>query len=358
MKVWIDFSNSPHPLLFEPIVDSLERHGHSVMITARDNAQTVDLARERYAQVEVVGSRSPGRVGRKGFAMVARVRALREWAAVERPDVAVSHNSYAQIVAARSRGLPVVTAMDYEHQPANHLAFRLAHRVLLPDVFPKSAARKQGASEAKVIEYPGFKEEVYVANFEPDPEIFDSLGITDSKKKVMVVMRAPPTGALYHRFDNSLFHDVLYALGMREDVWCIVLCRHAEQRQRILEYGLRRVIIPEEVVDGRSLLYFSDQVIGAGGTMTREAAILGIPTVTVYQGRRSAIERELETMGLLRELASPADLGQLSKANTRRPLDEIRARGRNLASMFVDAVVEAAGRSPRVASGNGERAVP
>jgi predicted glycosyltransferase len=358
MKVWIDFSNSPHPLLFEPIVDILERHGHSVMITARDNAQTVELARQRYPRVEVVGRRSPSHVGQKGFAIVARVRELREWAAVERPDVAVSHNSYAQIVAARSRGVPVVTAMDYEHQPANHLAFRLASRVLLPDAFPMSAARKQGASEGKVIQYRGFKEDVYVANFEPDPTIFDSVGIRDSKEKVIVVMRAPPTGALYHRSDNNLFHDVLCDLGTREDVWCIVLCRQAEQRQRIREYGLRRVIIPEEAIDGRSLLYFSDQVIGAGGTMTREAAILGTPTVTIYKGRRSAIEQRLETMGLLRELASPADLGQLSKTKTRRPLDEIRARGRNLASMFVDVVVEAAGGSPRVASADGERAVP
>ena len=42
----------------------------------------------------------------------------------------MSHNSYAHIVAARSLGIRAVTAMDFEHQPANHVGFRLAE--LLP----------------------------------------------------------------------------------------------------------------------------------------------------------------------------------------------------------------------------------
>ena len=44
MKVWIDLSNSPHALLFAPISRRLEAAGHEVRVTARDNAQTVELA--------------------------------------------------------------------------------------------------------------------------------------------------------------------------------------------------------------------------------------------------------------------------------------------------------------------------
>jgi uncharacterized protein len=47
MRVWIDLSNSPHPLLFAPIERRLTEHGHEVLLTARDHAQTVPLARER-----------------------------------------------------------------------------------------------------------------------------------------------------------------------------------------------------------------------------------------------------------------------------------------------------------------------
>ena len=59
MKIWIDFSNSPHPLLFAPVARRLEAEGHEVLVTARDNAQTIELARERWPAVEVIGGPSP-----------------------------------------------------------------------------------------------------------------------------------------------------------------------------------------------------------------------------------------------------------------------------------------------------------
>ncbi|MFH4347442.1 hypothetical protein WAJ13_23590, partial [Acinetobacter baumannii] len=79
---------------------------------------------------------------------------------------AVGHNSYAQIVAARALGIRCATMMDYEHQPANHLAFRLAHRVIVPAAFPCAALRRCGASPEKVRHYCGIKEDVYLADWE------------------------------------------------------------------------------------------------------------------------------------------------------------------------------------------------
>ena len=86
MKVWIDLSNSPHPLLFAPIVERLESLGHSVRITARDNAQTVELARQRWDDVEVIGGPSLGGPGREGGRDRSdRIRRLAAWARAERP---------------------------------------------------------------------------------------------------------------------------------------------------------------------------------------------------------------------------------------------------------------------------------
>ena len=158
MKVWIDLSNSPHPLLFAPIVGRLESLGHAVRITARDNAQTVELARQRWDDVHVIGGPSMGGRAAKARGMLDRIRELRGWACRERPDVALSHNSYAQIVAASTLGIHTVTAMDYEHQPANHLAFRLAHTVLLPEALSHPSVRRQGATPRKLRFYPGLKE--------------------------------------------------------------------------------------------------------------------------------------------------------------------------------------------------------
>src|SRR4051812_34584289 len=131
MKVWIDLSNSPAALLFAPIVRRLEALGHSVVFTARDNAETCELARERWGDaVTKVGEASPPGRSAKVSSTLLRIRDLARWAKAERPDVALSHNSYAQIMAARARRIPSVTAMDYEHQPANHIGFRAAGTVL------------------------------------------------------------------------------------------------------------------------------------------------------------------------------------------------------------------------------------
>jgi uncharacterized protein len=160
MKIWIDLSNSPHPLLFAPVARRLQTEGHKVLVTARDNAQTIELARERWPAVEVIGGASPRRRSSKVAAIGRRMADLRWWAGRVRPDVALSHNSYAQIVASRSLRIPAVTAMDFEHQPANHVAFRLATTVLVPEVLPLDVIRRQGAVTAKVVRYPGLKEEL------------------------------------------------------------------------------------------------------------------------------------------------------------------------------------------------------
>ena len=51
-------------------------------------------------------------------------------------------------------------------------------------------------------------------------------------------------------------------------------------------------------------------MIGAGGTMNREAALLGTPTYTVFAQRLAAVDRELIRRGLLhdvmRERVQPA----------------------------------------------------
>lgn len=337
MRIWIDFSNSPHPLLFEPVIEALERDGHSVLITARDNAQTRELTIGRWPDAAVIGGSSPpGRAG-KAAAIGARVAGLRRWAAVARPELALSHNSYAQILAARSRGLRTVTAMDYEHQPINHLAFRLAHRVVVPDVFPASLARRQGG-RAKLRRYAGFKEEIYLTGLELDPGAPERLGI-EPDGRVLVVARTPPSGATYHRFGNPLFEDLVEELRRREDCVAVVLPRRGEQREALLARPAQNLVVPERAVDSHSLIHAADLFVGAGGTMTREAALLGVPTVSLYAGRRSAVDRALERRGDLRFAETIEQLAPLLARRTASPRTaaDLRARSRVVLTAFLAA---------------------
>jgi predicted glycosyltransferase len=345
MRVWIDLSNSPHPLLFAPVARRLEERGHTVEVTARDNAQTVELAKERWRDVSVIGGESPGGRTAKAAAIGRRVGALRRWARRYRPDVAVSHNSYSQIVAARLARVPVVTAMDFEHQPANHLAFRLAGTILVPQVMPPEALERYGARNGKVRFYPGLKEELYLGDFEPDREVLRRVRIEREDDTVVVVVRTPPSRALYHRFENPLFTGVLEALGRQHRVRAVALARHPEQRTAIGALGLENVTLPESAIDSRSLTYAADLVIGAGGTMTREAALMGVPTLSAFAGQQPAVDRALETTGRLRRLEN---LDQVESVERRpqapEPVERLRERGAKILDAFVAAIEATAQR--------------
>ncbi|MDQ3103428.1 MAG: DUF354 domain-containing protein, partial [Actinomycetota bacterium] len=230
LRVWIDLANSPHPLLFAPIAERLENLGAEVDVTYRDHAQTAELTRERWPHATEIGAPSPAGRLAKVRSLGGRVAELRAWAREHRPDVALSHNSYAQVLAARSLGIPAVTAMDYEHQPANHVAFRGAQVILLPEAVPLDAVRRQGASAAKVIQYRGLKEEVYLADFEPEPGILERLGIARPPGGAVVVARSAPAGAAYHPDENPILDDCLRVLDGRGDVVTVVLARHPWQR--------------------------------------------------------------------------------------------------------------------------------
>jgi uncharacterized protein len=343
LRVWIDLANSPHPLLFEPIVRGLRERGHDVALTARDNAQTVELALARWNDFDVIGGPSPKRRAAKVAQLARRVRDLRAWARARRPDVALSHNSYAQIVAARSLRMRTVTAMDYEHQPANHLAFRLAHRVLLPEALRGSCVSRQGAREAKVRWYPGLKEELYLGDLQPDPDPLARIGVTRARGQAIVVARTPPSRALYHRGENPLFPEAIAAVARQPHVRCIVLTRYPEQRDAV-ESLAPNLTVPSSAVAALSVMREADLVIGAGGTMTREAALLGVPTVSVFAGPRPAVDAWLEEHGRLRRVATAADL--LPIVARPCPPDDphaLRERGRALVEVFLDAVLDAGG---------------
>ncbi len=128
------------------------------------------------------------------------------------------------------------------------------------------------------MRYPGLKEEYYLADFQPDPAVARDLGLDGSR--IGLVLRPPADAALYHRFANPLFDELLVSVGGRDDVAAVVLPRTPDQAERIRGLRLPSVTVPEHAVDGPSLVAGADLVVSAGGTMNREAVVLGTPTCT------------------------------------------------------------------------------
>jgi predicted glycosyltransferase len=326
MRIWIDLANSPHVPFFRALIPDFVARGHQVEVTARDFAQTVELAMKAGMMPHVVGGHGGSRLAGKAGNLVGRAAALRKWARDRGFDLAVSHNSYAQISAAAALGVKAVTLMDYEHQPANHLAFRLASLVIVPRSFPAEALRKYGASSRKVRRYEGTKEDVYLADFEPDPAFaatLRKLGIAG--EDVLVVIRPPAREALYHRFENELFDQLLTHLSSLANVKIVLLPRSEAQRAAYTDREWPNLIMPGEALDGANLIAAADLVISAGGTMNREAAALGVPAASVYAGKWAAIDEELVREARLHRITSANDVTSLkvtrkSGLNPRRAL--------------------------------------
>lgn len=311
MRVWIDLANSPHVPIFRALTDRFTAAGHEVEITAREFAETIPLARAAGFDPTVIGKHGGREVSGKATNLMSRARELTKWARNRRFDLAVSHNSYTQILAARMSRIKTVTLMDYEHQPANHLAFRLASRIIVPASFPASALRRFGAGVGKVCRYHGTKEDIYLADFQPDPaftaRLLCELGVNPDN--VLVLMRPPAVDALYHRFQNALFDEALEMLLKNETVHVVLLPR--SDSQRAAYSGRQRLVVPREPLPGADLIAASDLVISAGGTINREAAALGVPTASIYAGKWAAVDEGLMNEGRLRRITSNTDLQEL-----------------------------------------------
>jgi len=306
MRVWFDLTNAPHVPVLAPLVRVLEGRGAEVLLTARPYGQTAELAALHGLRVKEVGAHGGrSRVG-KGRAAVGRVHALRRWARGRGVDVALAHGSTDQPIVARMLGFPAVTMFDYEGARLQHgVNCRLAARVLVPDAIPLAAVTRHGAAPSKVVRYPGLKEEYALFGFAPDASVRAALGVRP--EALLAVLRPPPELALYHRTRNPLFEEVLRRLAADARVDQVVLPRTREQGEAIRALGLR-LIVPERAVDARSLVAGADLVVSAGGTMNREAVVLGTPVWTTFAGEIGAVDRALIAEGRLRRLVRADEL--------------------------------------------------
>src|SRR6266404_1277238 len=100
MRIWIDLANSPHVPFFRALIPEFVARGHQVEITVRDFAQTVELATKAGMMTHVIGGHGGGSITGKAGNLIGRAGALRKWGRDRGFDLAVSHNSYAQISAA------------------------------------------------------------------------------------------------------------------------------------------------------------------------------------------------------------------------------------------------------------------
>ena len=336
MRVWVDLTNSPHVLVFAPVIAALRARGIEVEVTARDFAQTLALCRRFGIEHTPIGAHAGRGVLGKAAGLARRSAALRRWARGRpRFDLALGHGSNDVTVAAAALRIPSSTMFDYEWATLQHeVNCRLARAVVVPDAIPPGRLRRYGAA-GKLQRYPGLKEEYYLADFERDPTVLDELSLDPGAP--LAVVRTPPAVSLYHRFENPLFAAVLERLRGGQTV---VLPRTSEQEAELRSAG--GFIVPDAAIDAQSLIAFADVVISAGGTMNREAVALGTPVYTVFEGRLGAVDERLLDEGRLRRLGSADQVVVRKRGEADRPARVRRAPGL-LADLLLSPVTDGDG---------------
>lgn len=301
MRIWIDLDNSPHAHFFPPIIRRLEEAGYDVLLTVRRFGQVEEIAQSHGLDYVVIGChRTPHFFLTRAAATVIRALRLAIFARKNRPAIAVNHGSRAQVLAAWLLRIPVMAIYDYEFVHSE-LFSRMATKLLLPETIPSITLERLKVNMKKVIRYPGFKENVYLSGWHDSPTVMDELKLDPCR--LIITVRPPATWAHYQDpFSDVLFRALVERLRGDHDSQVIVLPRTQEQGEKLKSsYGMRSAPfqVSDRSVDALSLMALSDAVLSGGGTMAREAAIIGTPAYSLFAGKPGAVDAALERDGKL-----------------------------------------------------------
>lgn len=297
MKIWIDIVNAPHVWFFKNIIKYLENEDEQVFITARkhgDVHQLLDLFEIPYTSV----GRHGATLEQKLLRSTERVYNLSKIIEKEKPDVAVSKHSIELPRVSFGLKIPSVYVLDNEHAiAANRLTLPLCNKIIIPEAMNVWEVLKTGADPNAIIRYNGTSELIHFEDFNFNPNIFQDLNL-DLKKSRTILMRPEPALASYLDADckKSVLSPIVDQLQDYANI--LIIPRFKEQQQIFAENENVTIIKPP--VDTFSLIKKSDLVIGAGGTMNREAALLGTPVISCYPGKLLAVDGYYIKKGLMR----------------------------------------------------------
>lgn len=325
MKIWFDISNSPHINMFRAMILDLQQD-HEVVVTSRPLANTEALLRMHNIEHTVVGTHYGRSAVRKLCGFPVRVLQLIRFLKAKRIDVAVSQSSFHSPVVARLMGIRSVYLNDNEHAAGNVPAFACADNIMVPEFLSTESLKRQGARLKKVRHYPGVKEGIYLWDL---PQQLPARRPGDAATRPRIYIRPEPWTAQYYSGPQNFLDQLVVGLQDRAEV--TVLPRGPEQYHHYAGPAFARTRTLMSVLDISAIAGTCDLFIGAGGTMTREMAVLGVPTISVYQDALLDVDRYLISKGACvhcPQLTADEALAFLASHQRGAPNSTLLAKGR------------------------------
>lgn len=293
--IWFDLTNVPHVNFLLPIIRHYEDQCEMVF-TIRDFAETKSLFEKRVGKpYTIVGGHQGSSKVRKVLGMFGRIHALNKQ--VPYFDVKISCGGDASSIVSKLRGKKSITFDDNEKAP-NWRYAPFSDLAFWPKAVPTEMLHKQ-FFRRNLYQYDGYKENFYLAEYQPSESFVDTLPfpVEADGRKHYVVVRPENLRANYVEGKTSIVPELMCEL---EKLGANILFLPRYETDYNYSQGINDVYIPAEAVNGLDACYYADAILTGAGTMAREAACLGVPSVSFFAGNRLlAVDKSLVEQGKL-----------------------------------------------------------
>jgi predicted glycosyltransferase len=339
LKIWIDITNAPHVRFFKDLINYFHDEGEDLIVTSRkfgDIHKLMDMYDIDFISVGKHGVT----LDQKLKMSTDRVNNLVDIISGEKIDVALSKHSIELPRISFGLGIPSLYVLDNEHaEAANKLTLPLCDRVISPKIIDVWKLLSYGVDPNKLIRYNGTSEILHFKSFNYNKNIFKDMDLSLTLSKT-ILMRPEPSLASYLDADcrQSVLSPIVETL--KEYANILILPRFKEQAE-IFE-GIENVTILDPPVDTSSIIKRSDLVIGAGGTMNRESAILKTPVISCYPGIPLSVDQYYINKGLMCRSNDSDDIINKALSLLVAPKKEIPLKNDDLFKLIVDNVYDLA----------------
>ncbi len=330
MKLWIEYLTPKQLMFYKPIIDEAEKRGWRVLVTTRRYREVNFLTKLLKVNSIAIGKYGGGDLSSKLACSINRMKRLTALIREFKPDVAISTSPDAARVAF-GLGIPHILVNDSPHSIAvAKLTVPLSSKLLTPWVIPVDAWVKYGISSSDVVQYKALDPAMWLKrlNIKLKP------AIPKAKYKHIIVMRVEEVHASYMMIEKpTLLEEPIRRLALKvPEALIIVLPRYDWQMKYLKSRfkDLSNIKIPSKPLYGPSLLKIASIFIGSGGTMTCEAALMGVPAYSYYPKELMYVEKFLIDFGLLKRIKCD-EIVEIAISSL-SDIDELKAKHQELSS--------------------------
>ena len=274
MKIWFDILTPKQYLFFGYFVQKLRKQ-NKIVCTSRKYEQVNGITKFGSINPIIIGKHGGGNNVNKLLASLDRSKLLTKKIEKIHPDLLVSFCSPEASRVAFGLGIPHIAFSDSPHAIAvMKLSLPYVTKLLTPWIIPKQDFKEFGIDYKNIIRYKAIDAGIIIKNHQ----------INKQKKlnlRKIILIRPEEDEASYITKKGKTIKIIKNIVEKFPDEKKIVLSRYKNQTKELKKNFSTDISILSKPVNGKELLNNVDCFVGSGGTMTAEAGLLGIPTISL-----------------------------------------------------------------------------